>query len=578
MSQLITCPNCRTQNRADAKFCRKCRTSLAGEQTTVKLQGNAPAGATTKHLPPAPPAPAAPSPARPPVALPPVGKAGPARDGNTEHLPPTGFEDLPPGAIFEERYEVIELLGQPEAGIYVYQVQEISTGQRWTLFESADRTRFAREVQFSKLNLEHPGLVRIQRGFEWLPYGEQPRGYLVSEYPQVPIALVPQVSDLQIARWGAELAEALAFLHDHKIFLGGIDLSSLVVVNGHAKFTDLGMASALPAEGSHEAQAAITRDIHDLATVLSGLYFQVKAGQPLSPALGAVLQRELASSNHFQTAKELALEFERAAEVIRSTSRVKLLFDCASHEGQKREINEDTFFAQELLPFSRALGRPVGLFLVADGMGGAAAGEVASKLAVDTITREVAGALSALSAPNLADVDWGAMIKHAVEQANRTINSARQQAHTDMGTTSVGALVVGAQAFVFNVGDSRAYLLTRDGIRRISHDHSLVQSFVDSHQIREDEVRMHPQRNFILRNLGDRASVEVDLFREWLEPGQCLLFCSDGLWEMVPDADIHRTVTHAPNPKQACEALVELANRNGGDDNITVVLVQVEMG
>ncbi len=244
--------------------------------------------------------------------------------------------------------------------------------------------------------------------------------------------------------------------------------------------------------------------------------------------------------------------------------------------GRKREVNEDSILALDLSTYTARLNRSAALLLVADGVGGAAQGEVASRLAIDTIRSEVVDALSVRPPPGGTEVEFGGLIKGAVEQANRAINRARQQAHSDMGTTLVGALLLGYEAFVVNVGDSRAYLVTREGYRRISRDHSLVQALVDGNHIREEEVRTHPQRNLILRGLGERASVEVDLFREVLKPGQWLVLCSDGVWEKMQDADIQRIVSESARPERACAALIELANRNGGEDNISVVIAQIQ--
>jgi serine/threonine protein phosphatase PrpC len=576
--QVITCPRCGVQNRTDAKFCRGCRAVLADGQGAINPQSGQPLsqeGAQTRHLTDrsndnlgssANAAAAAPDSAR--------NKARRPRHGATALLAPADFESLPPGAVFDGRYEALEMIGKPEPGVNVYRVREISGGQEWTMFEAAGAARFARRRNVAKLNLNHPSLVRVKESFEWVPYGNQRRSYLVSEYPQAALSYLPPFNDYQLASWGAQLADALGYLHERRFTPGGIGLSSLVCVNGQVKLTDLGMSSALPPEGSLEWSAAVTRDVCDLVTVLSSFAAQARPGVPFEPALHQVFQRELSTSNRYQTARELQADLERAAEtLLRPTT---LLFDYGSDKGQKREMNEDSYLALELTQFSRLLGRPVGLYLVADGLGGATSGEIASQLAVNVTARELVSAMGATPLSESVEMDWGSVIKRAAENANVAIHSARLQAGNDMGTTLVGALVVGQRAFVINVGDSRAYLITRDGLRRISHDHSLVQSLVDSGQIREEDVRTHPQRNLILRNLGGREKVEVDLFKELLGPGRWLVLCSDGVWEMMQDSDIQRIVTASQNPKQACVGLVDLANRNGGEDNITVVVVQTQ--
>jgi protein phosphatase len=144
-----------------------------------------------------------------------------------------------------------------------------------------------------------------------------------------------------------------------------------------------------------------------------------------------------------------------------------------------------------------------------------------------------------------------------------------------MGTTLVAALVVGDTAHIANVGDSRAYVITQDDdIRRITIDHSLVERLVAIGQIKPDEARSHPQRNVIYRTIGDKEEAEVDFFVQQLNPGDSLLLCSDGLSGKIEDAEMRRLVSRSQSPQEACELLVQAANDHGGDDNITVIIVQ----
>jgi serine/threonine protein phosphatase PrpC len=124
------------------------------------------------------------------------------------------------------------------------------------------------------------------------------------------------------------------------------------------------------------------------------------------------------------------------------------------------------------------------------------------------------------------------------------------------------------------VGDSRAYLINEDGISQITTDHSLVERLVAMGQITADEARVHPQRNVIYRTIGDKEEAEADFFVRQLKPGDSLLLCSDGLSGKVEDAEIWRLVRRGRSPQEACEQLVQAANDNGGDDNITVIIVQ----
>jgi serine/threonine protein phosphatase PrpC len=176
---------------------------------------------------------------------------------------------------------------------------------------------------------------------------------------------------------------------------------------------------------------------------------------------------------------------------------------------------------------------------------------------------------------NVEAFDAQRWLADAVQAANAAVYNHRQLTGTNMGTTLVAALVIGDTAHIANVGDSRTYLITNDGtIRQITIDHSLVERLVALGQIEPDEARIHPQRNVIYRTIGDKEDAEVDFFVQKLNPGDSLLVCSDGLSGKVEDTEIWRLVSRSRSPQEACEQLVQTANDHGGDDNITVIIVQ----
>jgi protein phosphatase len=146
-----------------------------------------------------------------------------------------------------------------------------------------------------------------------------------------------------------------------------------------------------------------------------------------------------------------------------------------------------------------------------------------------------------------------------------------------MGSTLVMAVVDGLKVFYAHVGDSRGYVIDRQGIRRITTDHSLVERLIATGQIRREDARIHPQRNVIYRTIGDKSMVEVDVNTITLEPGNKVLLCSDGLWEMVEDDYMYKLVQESVSPQAACEKLVAAANAAGGDDNITVIIVEAAL-
>ena len=261
----------------------------------------------------------------------------------------------------------------------------------------------------------------------------------------------------------------------------------------------------------------------------------------------------------------------------RRATNITTLVGRLSDVGLKRELDEDALLTTEMTQFAQAGGQVIGLYAVADGMGGASAGEVASKMVTETMAREVTQKIfvSRLASPGV-ELDYSGILKAAIEQANADVLSARTHAHTDMGSTVVAALLVGSQAYIANVGDSRAYLIARDTITQITRDHSLVRELAERGAIAEAEMRTHPHRNCILRNVGNKPKVLVDLYQVEMAPGQSLLLCCDGLWEMMLDEQIRDIVNRHPNPQDACRELILVANENGGDDNITCVLIRVE--
>jgi serine/threonine protein phosphatase PrpC len=224
--------------------------------------------------------------------------------------------------------------------------------------------------------------------------------------------------------------------------------------------------------------------------------------------------------------------------------------------GRKRRRNEDSFV------------REPPLFAVADGMGGAQAGEVASRLAAAAF-REFHEA---------DDLDPEERVAAIIQEANRSIyERARSDAQASgMGTTITAALVTGSSVAIGHVGDSRAYRLRQGRLEQLTEDHSLVADLVRSGRLAPEEADTHPQRSVITRALGTDLEVDVDTFTVEAEAGDIFLLCSDGLTTMVDDEEITQTVAKADSLGHATKALVKAANRAGGEDNVTVVLFQLE--
>jgi protein phosphatase len=233
----------------------------------------------------------------------------------------------------------------------------------------------------------------------------------------------------------------------------------------------------------------------------------------------------------------------------------------SSDVGLRRRGNEDRF----------AVAPELGLCLVADGMGGHSAGQVASSLAAESVVaslRELAGS------PQSATEK----LRRALEDANRAIYAAARQKSewAGMGTTVVALLFEGGRAGLAHVGDSRAYRVRNRRIRQLSDDHSVVGELLRRHEISADDAREHPHRHVLTRALGVRGHVQPDLAELTPEAGDLFVLCSDGLTNHVEDHEIAKLVLESPELEACCAALIELANRRGGEDNTTVVLARFE--
>jgi protein phosphatase len=226
--------------------------------------------------------------------------------------------------------------------------------------------------------------------------------------------------------------------------------------------------------------------------------------------------------------------------------------------GKVREHNEDSI----------ALDGDIGLFVLADGMGGYNAGEVASGIAVKTITNLVS---TGLHRPSI-------ILRDAIARANKIIHqtSKSQTQCEGMGTTVVAALLHDNRVTIAHVGDSRMYRLRKDTFEQLTMDHSLLQELVDRGFYSAEEAQRATNKNYVTRALGVEPTVEVEVHELPVETGDWLVLCSDGLTDMVEDEDIHLTIsTFGGNLDTVARQLVQLANDSGGRDNISVVLAQV---
>jgi serine/threonine protein phosphatase PrpC len=265
--------------------------------------------------------------------------------------------------------------------------------------------------------------------------------------------------------------------------------------------------------------------------------------------------------------------------------------------GRQRELNEDRFYYRIIQASDEG---PLGLFAVADGMGGHLAGEVASHWTVGTLKRELAPlfrpqdpsltrrldaeALVAVGSGvtvRLEETELARLLLHAVERANQVLMGyARKHPDKagDMGSTLTLAVVEDDRATVAHVGDSRAYLWRDGRLQKLTEDHSVPGALVKQGKITLEEAQDHPHRHVLYRCLGLKPGIEVDIYRAvTLQPGDGLLLCTDGLWDMVYPAErIESLLASSGDLQTVCRRLVNTANEAGGEDNITVVMVRVE--
>lgn len=257
----------------------------------------------------------------------------------------------------------------------------------------------------------------------------------------------------------------------------------------------------------------------------------------------------------------------------------------ATHNGRLRDHNEDFVAKLDFSLDQSGTAEPLGLYIVADGMGGQAAGELASEGSVKRtflrfIERRI---LPGLREQQTRRLDTGEqalgpadILGELVQEANHLVHQASRASRANRGTTITAALIIGRHATIANVGDSRTYLFRANELHQVTTDHSLVYSLYKSGQIPKDQIYMHPQKNEIYRSLGDKAEVQVDTFPVTLRAGDRLLLCSDGLWEMVRDPQIIQILQQAASPQAACDALIQAANHNGGEDNISAIVINLE--
>ncbi len=584
------CPHCQTENQPWARYCAGCGQPLpaAGRGAfTIALDDDGPV-ASTQPL------------GRP--ALTP-GSATLLAGSGTRPLNLKGvFGPRPDGAIFGDRF-LLARLDHSNSHQQRYLVNEIGPAdaprmrqcgecgavharplrhctacgaaldaQSPTLWltEASTRAFFGPAFEVAAHGLAHPALrVPIVSFEERL--GASLRYCLVAP------AVLPLPTRLErplVLQSAAGLIAGLDFLHSLGLtFSGKLTPATFALSDDQLVWADLSSSPVHP-DLTDKLRAADTRALAEQLFAWITGRAKFAADAPLAAPLKALFAQAL-NGRGFPSAQAFGVAWAEAYQPELPHPQVDVRSGRRTDVGRIRSLNEDSVLALELVRIVQSQPEPLGLYAVADGMGGHSAGEVASSTIVNSLTSRAVDDLSRTMLSAIDPVDYLSWLRGLVETANRALYDMRKEAGTDMGSTLVAAVVDGRQAYVAHVGDSRAYLISGGTIRRLTEDHSLVERLVATGQITAEQARTHEQRNVIYRTMGDKAKVEVEAAAFPVSPGDRLLLCSDGLSGMVDDPTLLSLIRAAPSLPAACEAMVAAANAAGGTDNISAVLIEI---
>lgn len=604
---MVICPNCHAENRSGAKYCKSCATRLPVSSAITRPLGYDPNASKTNILPTFPPAGNSEGGGEQSNNQATRRIAPPSRTGTRPLQPADPFARRPTGAIFgdtfiqesvifsdehQHRYSVRQLNVSEDLHIHVCSNPDCGAvfpprssapekfctdcgkplhrgGSNLVLIEARSPIP-DNIIRMAAKGLSH-GSVRAPLAAFVERLAGQPRHCLVVNRIG---ALENPKDSAQAIRWGVRLARGLDYLHDNGVtFAGQIDGSWLGMVNERpvwANFTGC----------QHHPEGYVADRLPDTRG-LARLIFHWLTGKSayerdpnLPPSVQQVFDTILEKST-LSSGLDLAEALEQVVDELASIQTVAYEVGRSSHVGRVRTLNEDSLVCLELDRIQQSISQPAGVFVVADGMGGHTAGEIASGTIVNVIARRALQDWLSGHLSGKPGTDGPAWLRQAVEAANHEVYALRRSAGSDMGSTLVAVAMEGNKAYIAHVGDSRAYRINANTVQRLTVDHSLVERLIATHQITREEARHHPQRNVIYRTIGDKAGLEVDITIQMLSVGDHLLLCSDGLIGPVDDDTIGRIVRKAASPQAACDELIRAANEGGGEDNISVIVVKI---
>ena len=467
-------------------------------------------------------------------------------------------------------------------------------------------------------DLEHPGLIKVLDYFQ----DKGTTSYVVEEFfseetLQNKLGLEDFLPDeLQIMKWGKDICDTLDYIHKNDIIHRNIQPGT-ILINSENELKVAGLERArkkananievlvnqgfTPPEGFGVGKSSVneTSDVFSVGAILYRLITRYRPGveqqgpyitfpdfkelgiRTAYPALEKLIFKALATNQEerYGSAEELGNHLSEIIALppvnyVEKGAHIRIRGSMKSDVGQVREINQDSMLSMQLTMNECSEYTQPLLFIVADGMGGVADGEIASSLAIRLVTKHVTTALLdrdckfPLSTSILSD---------AVEKANLEIYNYSQEepSRKGMGSTITAGLLIGNRLIVAHVGDTRAYIMNTREIRQITEDHSLIGRLLKMGQLTPEEAKNSPQKNLIYRALGTNPQVDVDIYEEQLKEEDTVLICCDGLWDYFPEDELHKIVSSSKDFDKTTKKLVDLANERGGKDNITVIIFQL---
>ncbi len=540
------------------------------------------------------------------------------------------------GIILKETYEVISVI--EKGVINKYRALDKKTGHEVLILEHNYRPRpTVKDVEGEEIPkvttpLEDDPFRRIFELFKKIKqknlikvldyFQDKGRSYLIEEFfsgetLQDKLQLEDfYVDEIQIMKWGKSLCDALSQIHKYGIIHRNIQPQTILInaeneiklsgferarIKSEANMDVMVNHGYTAPEGFGVGKSHIneTSDIFSIAAILYRIATHYKPGieqqgphitflpfkevgaKTSYPAFERLLLKALSSvqEKRHQNVIELSSDLTAVMETppvkfIEKGAFIRIRGSMKTNVGKVREMNQDSMLSMQLTMNECSQFTQPLLFIVADGMGGVADGEVASSMAIRNLATKIS--LELLDRNCSFPLD-SAILSRTIEYANNEIYTYSQQepSRKGMGSTITAALLIGNRLIIGHVGDTRAYIMNNKEIRQITEDHSLIGRLLKMGQLTPEEAKNSPQKNLIYRALGTNPQVEVDIYEEKLEQGDIVLVCCDGLWDYFSNEELHKLVSRSKDFDKTSAKLIDLANERGGKDNITVIIFQL---